>query len=205
MGRRRDPDQQAKGFPNKRQSKTEKAVAEAERIAKLLTQSDEMDMPSMISDARLAAAAAVWREYVPELKRLNILGSLDRHNFAMFCVYLAEWTQMNQLIVDNGVIEKLKTTTGSWKTRPHAALQIRDNAHDRIMEYSAAFGLTPVDRAKLFKGQLAAPGGGLFGQPEAPQKPKDTPADEATKHVDAGVIGMFNQFDARAKPTGKPN
>lgn len=204
MGRRRDPDQAAKGFPNKRSTATQKAIAEAERIAKLLSQSGDLDMPSIIADPKLAAAATVWREYTPELKRLNILQSLDRHTFALFCVYLAEWTAMNEFILQHGLFEKMKTTTGSWKSRPHPAVQIRENAMDRIMEYSAAFGLTPVDRAKLFKGQLAAPNAGLFGNQDAPQKPKDK-ADDDNKHVDAAVIGMFNAFDTRAKPTGKPN
>ena len=205
MGRRRDPDQEVKGFPNKRTTATQKAILEAERIAKLLSQSGELDMPSIIADPKLAAAATVWREYTPELKRLNILGTLDRHTFALFCVYLAEWTQMNEFILQHGLFEKMKTTTGSWKSRPHPAVQIRENAMDRIMEYSAAFGLTPVDRAKLFKGQLNAPGGGLFGQPEATPKPKDKVADDDTKHVDAITIGMFNDFDTRSKPTGQPN
>src|SRR4051812_42100672 len=108
MGRPRGnpEDQAAMGHPGKRRNKTEKAIAEAERQAKLLAlpRADETSdsPPAYLADPRLAPAMAVWTEYAPRLDKLHLLARLDRHTFALFCVYAGEFVVANEDVLIKG-------------------------------------------------------------------------------------------------------
>jgi phage terminase small subunit len=125
MGRRpgNPHDQAAMGHPGKRKSKTEKAIAEAERLAKLLAAPRASTKPAatrrrpILNDPRLAPALAVWGEYAPRLDKLHLLARLDRHTFALFCIYAAEFVIANEDVLVKGYSTRVKTVSGDYMLR----------------------------------------------------------------------------------------
>lgn len=215
MGRPKgDPlDQAAMGHPGKRKSKTEKAIAEAERQAKLLAlpraEETSDSPPAYLSDPRLAPAMAVWREYAPRLDKLHLLARLDRHTFALFCVYAGEFVVANEDVLVKGYSTRVKTVSGDYMLRENPSVSRRDFASKMVLELSTKFGLTPADRNKLLRdGAMQFDTETLFGralpQPiEAPGAGQAAAAPAPTVH-DAAAIGSLGAFDS-PPPGAKPN
>ncbi|WP_340265420.1 P27 family phage terminase small subunit [Sphingobium mellinum] len=168
-GRRPDPDQEAKGFPNRRKSATRKREEEAARVAQLLvasTSGDVLQPPALIDQGPLyAGAVAVWREMAPRLARTHRLPEQHRMIFAMFCVYYADWVSLNDQLKQEGMTQRVKTVAGGFMIRDHPAVRRRQECFDNVMTLSRQFGLTPHDEYDLFKNQAgaAATNPGLFG------------------------------------------
>jgi P27 family predicted phage terminase small subunit len=218
MGRKRsDPlDQAAMGYPNKRKTKTEKAIAEAERYAQLLAlprDSSETSgsPPAYLSDPRMAAALAVWSEYAPRLDQLHLLAKLDRHTFALFCIYAAEFVIANEDVLAKGYSVMVKTVSGDRMPRENPSVARRDFASKMILELSSKFGLTPADRNKLLRdGAMRFDDETLFGRvraesPAAGQT--DAPAVDVPPAAPAegsSAIGSLSNFDS-LPPGAKPN
>lgn len=215
MGRPKgDPaDQAAMGHPGKRKTKTEKAIAEAERQAKLLAlpRADETSdsPPAYLTDPQMAPALAVWREYAPRLDALHLLARLDRHTFALFCVYAGEFVVANEDVLVKGYSTRVKTVSGDYMLRENPSVSRRDFAAKMVLDLSGKFGLTPSDRNKLLRdGAMRFDDETLFGRrlpTTAPQS--DAPAADAApvKVADsAAAIGSLSAFDS-APPGQKPN
>lgn len=200
------------GHPGKRKSKTEKAIAEAERQAKLLAlpRADESSNapPAYLEDPRLAPALAVWREYAPRLDKLHLLARLDRHTFALFCVYAGEFVVACEDILVKGYSTRVRTVSKDYMLRENPSVSRRDFAAKMILDLSSKFGLTPADRNKLLRdGALQFDAETLFGRelPKADIAPaSDAPASPAPVHHDAAAIGSLSAFDS-APPGAKPN
>jgi P27 family predicted phage terminase small subunit len=200
MGRRRDPAemQAAKGYPGKRRSKTDRQIAEAEALAELLAAApaesdDALGPPALLNDARLLPALTIWRDYAPRLQKLNLFAALDRHSFAIFCVYYADFVAAQADINKNGFSRLVKTVSGDRMPRNNPAVDRRDTAVKFILEFSKRFGLTPLDRLDLIGKQAGGFNGGLF--PDRPGPETGEPAkDPAGK--DDSVIGIANRFDS---------
>lgn len=216
MGRPKgDPqDQAAMGYPGKRKTKTEKAIAEAERQAKLLALPHSSDEtadapPAYLSDARLAPAMAVWREYAPRLDKLHLLARLDRHTLALFCVYAGEFVVANEDVLVKGYSTRVKTVSGDYMLRENPSVSRRDFAAKMVLELSSKFGLTPSDRNKLLRdGAMRFDDETLFGrrlpEPELDVPETSTPSQgEPPAHADVSAIGSLSAFDS--VPPGKPN
>jgi P27 family predicted phage terminase small subunit len=202
MGRRRDsPDlQAAKGYPGKRRSKTERQIAEAEALAALLAAApsesgDRLAPPVLLTDPRCAPALAVWRDYVPRLAKINLFGELDRHTFAIFCVYCAEFAAAQQDILERGYSRDVKTVSGDVMPRVNPSVDRRDTAQKIILEMAKRFGLTPLDKYALIGAQSANPGA-LFDPPaqQPSRQESSSPEPPATGHDD--LIGLANRFDS---------
>lgn len=209
MGRRPDrPEvQAAKGFPGKRRTKTERAIAEAERLAGLLAAApaaggDPLAPPSFLDNKLLAPALAVWRDYAPRLANNNLLERVDRYHFALFCVYMGEWLMAHEDILASGYSRMVKTVSGDLMPRESPSVGRRDIAMTWIMKLSPKFGLTPLDRFQLFKDQSSVPHNDLFaaqgGRPAAPN-PDNQPGSD-----DDDVIGSMGRFDS-PPPGSRPN
>ena len=216
MGRRRgNPhDQAAMGHPGKRKSKTERAIAEAERQAKLLAASRPTDdtsgaPPVYLMDPRLAPAMAVWNEYAPRLDKLQLLARLDRHTFALFCVYAAEFVVACEDILINGYSVAVKTVSGDKMPRENPSVGRRDFAAKMVLDLSNKFGLTPADRNKLLRdGAMHFDDETLFGRAQ-PQRQPAQEVQEAAEPAPApqgetSAIGTLSQFDS-VPPGAKPN
>lgn len=215
MGRPRGnpEDQAAMGHPGKRKSKTDKAIAEAERQAKLLALPRADDVsdapPAYLADPRLAPALAVWREYAPRLDKLHLLAQLDRHTFALFCVYAGEFVVACEDILVKGYSVRVKTVSGDYMPRENPSVSRRDFAAKMVLELSGKFGLTPADRNKLLRdGAMQFDAETLFGRAlptsDAPAAGEIAPAPVAPMVHDAAAIGSLGAFDS-APPGGKPN
>lgn len=220
MGRPKgDPaDQAAMGHPGKRKTKTEKAILEAERQAALLAMPRATDEtsgapPVYLENPQLLPAMAVWKEYAPRLDRLHLLSRLDRHTFALFCIYAAEFVVANEDILVKGYSVMVKTVSGDKMPRENPSVGRRDHAAKMVLEMSSKFGLTPSDRNKLLReGAMRFDDETLFGR-QLPSKAPDVPAPAAVEAEevppappshDSAAIGSLNQFDS-LPPGAKPN
>ena len=208
MGRPKKPAEidAAQGFPSKRKTKTEKAILEADRLAQLLAlpraEETSGSPPVYLSDPRLAPALTVWNEYAPRLDKLHLLARLDRHTFALFCVYAAEFVQASEDILVKGYSSLVKTVSGGKMPRENPSVARRDFAAKMVLELSTKFGLTPADRNKLLRdGAMHFDDETLFGR-QLPQKPTDTPSqpeeprEPAKPSGDGGAIGSLSNFDS---------
>lgn len=203
MGRGRRADaaelQEAKGNPGKRMNKAARQIAAAEAMAKMLgtapgRENDPL-APPVFLDQRFAPALAVWNDYAPRLADRNLLDPLDRHTFALFCVWLGEFVTANEDIARNGYSRLVKTVSGDKMPRENHAVARRDTAMKYVLDLSKRFGLTPLDRYALIRDQAAGRGGGLFGR-EAPS-PDSTAAED-------DPIGALDGMDS-APPGQLPN
>lgn len=166
MGRRKlDPrDKKRRGNPDQRKSKTDREIERIEQMAatdaKLLAAAgdpaDLQALPVFINDKRLAPAIEVWKEYAPRLDKLQLLTTLDRHTFAMFCIYVAEFALANRDILEKGYSIMVTTVAGSKSKakgsqmpRLNPSVDRRDHAAKMMLDLAAKFGFTPLDRAKL--------------------------------------------------------
>jgi P27 family predicted phage terminase small subunit len=201
MGRKADDPttQAAKGFPSRRRSKTERAIAEAERLAKLLADApaDPVGAPSLLADARMAPALQVWKDYAPQLRNNNLLDATDRHTFAVFCVFMADFAAANEEILLKGYSVNVKTVSGDKMPRDNPAVSRREIAVKFILELSKRFGLTPLDRYQLMKDQAHQNAPGPLFRP----RPDETP-DEAPAPADEDVVGLLSKLDSA--PPGTP-
>lgn len=203
MGRRpaNADDQKAQGFPGKRKSKTQRQIEQAERLAALLAAApsesgDRLAPPALLVDPRCAPALSVWREYTPRLAKLNLFGELDRHTFAIFCVYTAEFTAAQQDILDNGYSRNVRTVSGDLMPRLNPSVDRRDTAQKIILEMAKRFGLTPLDQMALIAQQAGhiPPGGGLF--PSAPRPAGEAAESPPPQAAGSDVVGLLDQFDS---------
>jgi P27 family predicted phage terminase small subunit len=218
MGRRRkDPrEQKARGYPNRRKTKTERAIAameaKAAEQAKLLAAgndpADLQALPVFINDKRLAPAIEVWRQYAPRLDRLQLLTSLDRHTFAVFCIYVAEFALANQDILDKGYSLPVPTVAKDAKGRPgimlrdNPAVDRRDFAAKMMLDLAEKFGFTPLDRAKLIQNNAMRPDElTLFGRVRPAQvAPAPAPAEPAPQRSAAGSGRDFDSTPPGTRP-----
>jgi P27 family predicted phage terminase small subunit len=133
---------------------------EAARVAALLSaapaEQECLAPPAFIAEATAAGALAVWREYAPVLAARNMLEPIDRHTFALFCWYCAEFVQACEDIRRNGYSREVATIAGGNMLRENPAVARRDSAQKIVLDMSRRFGLTPLDRATLAATQKRA-------------------------------------------------
>lgn len=221
-GRRKDDprEQRDKGYPGKRKTKTdlelERMEKAAEQDAKLFASAGEgkdlQALPIFLSDKRLAAAQAVWREYAPRLDRLHFLSTLDRYTFAMFCIYAAEFVLANKDVLDKGHSVMVTTIAGSRKgkgqtagnqmPRRNPSLDVRDHAADMMLDLAAKFGFTPLDRLRLIREGARFDDETLFNravpreQPPGAAGDKPDAAPPATVGQGGDLVGSLTQLDS---------
>lgn len=204
-GRRGDPPQveAAKGYPGRRKTKVDKAIERQRHLAELLAAApgdgDGVLTPPRFLDQRFAAALAVWRDYVPRLAKIHLFEALDRYSFALFCVAVGEWLEANEDIAATGYSMKVRTVSGDYMPRENPSVSRREAASKIVFEMSKRFGLTPLDRANLYRSHAELPGrGGLFAgggaRPDADGPPASEPAAPAAERDEA--IGMLGRFDS---------
>lgn len=224
MGRRaKDPkEQKARGFPNRRKGKTVRKLTQIEQMeqraaedAKLLAAgsdaSDLQALPVFINDKRLAPAIEVWKDYAPRLDKLQLLTTLDRHTFAMFCIYVAEFALANRDVLDNGYTimvttvagSKSKAKSGNQMPRLNPSVARRDHAAKMMLDLAEKFGFTPLDRAKLIHANaMRADEETLFGRARPAQVP--VPASPAETEPSRTAAGSGRSFDS-TPPGTRPN
>lgn len=198
-GRRPDAaSQEAKGNPGKRRKKP--TVSDRIKMLADAPSPDAFSPPVMFGLEEFEGVIRIWREFVPELSRRNLIDAkLDRYTLAMFCYYLDQWQVAVATIAQQGSTQRVKTTSGGYRIHDHPSIEHRDKAVRIVMDLSTRFGFTPFDRHKLIR-EMAGTGvpiGGLFDEREAPEAPAP---EEASSGDD--IIG----FAGRSMPPGqRPN
>ena len=95
-------------------------------------------------------AKKAWRQLMPQLEAMGILGECDRNVLARYCQMWAKWRQAEEFIAKNGDIYPVRGALGAvteFKQYPQVNTAIRlDGAMLRIEK---EFGLTASARANL--------------------------------------------------------
>jgi phage terminase small subunit len=167
----------------KRLTKELRAMAEAKRLAKLLAEAPPaspgaLAPPALIADPRLAPAYQFWKDHADKLSALGTLEHIDRFMFALYSIYVADFVLAERDILDRGYSVMVKTISGDRMPRENPSVGRRDFAMKMIIQMSAAFGLTKVDRlsiSKLVRGTDME--GTLFDTPQKPKSESDDPGE----------------------------
>lgn len=168
----------AKGNPRKqdRASLEQRAAALAASPAK---NAGVLAPPAFLQERSLRSAAKIWNDLAPEMVKSNLLSHLDRHTFARWCVYQADWIEATRSIQKDGIWTYVKNVNGEPMPRRNPSCAHRDRCENNMQSIEAAFGLTPAHRYKLLRDQAALPSGGLFDREPQPAEDKtSTPARE---------------------------
>lgn len=202
MGRRPDTQQMqdAKGNPGKRMSKAERARAEAARVAGMIAaapaeSADAFAPPQMMLDPRLAPAIAVWRELVPDLRSMNILKTVDRLVFAMFCLLVADYWAARKDVLENGHYMWWQPAHGNKKRVKSPASDDVVHLTKVILDMAKEYALTPLARYALLREQSAHGAGSTLQSTNAHGA---APASAAADSDD--LIGLASRSDS-APPT----
>ena len=229
-GKKDDPrDEALRGFPSKRRRKTEAAIAELEAAAEAQARAmadkpplpsidDLQSFPSFLLGERLDLAREIWLEYAPRLDRLNLLTTLDRYTFAMFCLYAAEFEIANKSVNEKGYAFAVPTVAKTADGKPGMMLREnpsvfrRDHAAKMMMQIGEKFGFTPSDRNKLIREHaMRMDEEVLFGRvrtqpPAAPLEP--SPGNRLPPELNGSdpveIIGSLAALDS-APPKSKMN
>jgi P27 family predicted phage terminase small subunit len=97
-----------------------------------------------------AEAKACWRQLVPDLEAMGILGRIDQKPLARYCQLWARWRRAEEFIQKHGEAYPLKDERGQVKCLvqfPQVAI-----AHKLSLALSrieAEYGMTPSARARI--------------------------------------------------------
>jgi P27 family predicted phage terminase small subunit len=134
-----------RGFPGKRKL----------RPGPQPTRTEEVPEPP---DFLCEAAKAEWRRLAPELCRLNLLTTLDRSLFAVYCETFGHWMEAERQLEAGGLVAK--GSTGNVVMHPLVKIAVQ--AARDVCKFGAEFGLSPCARAKMRAGYSPPPGGSKF-------------------------------------------
>ena len=140
--------------PRKRVTKADRAIANAQRLARLLLAAPPTDdlplsPPAFLTDKRLAPALQFWKEHAPQFIKLGTLEQVDRFAFAMLAIYAAEFIEAQDDLLAMGYSVMVKTISGDRMPRENPSVERRDFAAKMVLEMSKSFGLTKLDRLNL--------------------------------------------------------
>ena len=117
----------------------------------------ERDTPACPKWLRPAAKRA-WRELVPQLEGMGILGTCDRNALIRYCEVWARWRAAEEFLIQSGDMYVVRGPATSQKAvgpilavkeYPQSQLAIR--LADQLLKLEREFGLTPSARASMAK------------------------------------------------------
>jgi phage terminase small subunit len=169
--------------PRKRtMTKADRAIANAQRLARLLLAAPPADdlplsPPAFLTDKRLAPALQFWKEHAPQFIQLGTLEQVDRFAFAMLAIYAAEFIAAEDDILATGYSILVKTISGDRMPRENPSVERRDFAAKMVLEMSKSFGLTKLDRLNLNRlVRRTCDGPSLFSDERAGEGRENRPA-----------------------------
>jgi P27 family predicted phage terminase small subunit len=188
----------------KRQSATDRAIAEADKLVALIADAPiqpgvALAAPSFITGAKRKATWHIWKDTVALLADRKMLDALDKYVLAMFCVYVVEFVQANEQIQRDGFTTRVKTISGDHMLRENPAVSIRDTAAKIVLDISRREGFTQLDRAVLLRTQRSAniDPSDLFTPPAA--------SNDTTEDQDDNSRAWSGLLDPEQPPNAKPN
>jgi P27 family predicted phage terminase small subunit len=95
-------------------------------------------------------ARAEWRRVVRELSAVpGLLTSVDSDALAMYCETYARWVQASAKLAQGGMVEKLKTKTGSEYYAISPYMTIVSQCMATMKQFLSEFGMTPASRTRI--------------------------------------------------------
>jgi P27 family predicted phage terminase small subunit len=194
-------EREARGNPGTRAGDVASVAAE-ETARSAALPPHAVGRPSWLTDE---VAGDVWDQLQSGDTALRFIRESDVNAFGRYCVYLADWVAANEELVKDGAVYETSSAHVEKMKRINPWFIVRDRLEDNLQKLEPKFGLTPIDRQRLYA-QLAAaaqlPPGDLFGggsgendAPIAGEAPPDpeTPAEAARS--DMQIIGGLNRLN----------
>jgi P27 family predicted phage terminase small subunit len=91
-----------------------------------------------------AAAKREWKRIVPMLEGAGVLSQADLGPLACYCVAISELEEATRLIAAEG-----RSIAMGKQTQPHPAVAQQRSAWQAVKVFSAMFGFSPADRARV--------------------------------------------------------
>ncbi len=147
-------------------------------------------VPAFVSDKRMPAAAAVWRQLMDALPdEMRVVRSPERIMLGMLAYYCVEWIEAVDDLAVHGHYERTETGAGGVKIVTNPSVQRRTIAHRAIVDLSARFGLTPLDLERLKASVSASADKTPASKPRGKKQAKPSPEETPTKDDWSGLIG----------------
>lgn len=95
-------------------------------------------------------ARAEWRRVIRELSAVpGLVTSVDADALAMYCETYARWVQASAKLAQGGMVEKLKTKTGSEYYAISPYMTIVSQCMATMKQFLSEFGMTPASRTRI--------------------------------------------------------
>ncbi len=90
-----------------------------------------------------------WDAVCPVLDRMGVLGDIDAHEIARYCVIFAKWYDAEKFLANEGPTYMVMNLQGekNYKPYPEAALAIK--YADQLLKIEGQFGMSPSARASV--------------------------------------------------------
>lgn len=92
----------------------------------------------------------VWKNLIPELKRLNLATDVDVYALHRYCSSVAEWCALDEYLAKNGLTHPTIMSTGIERIEARPEVALRNQAHQTCLQIERQFGLTPSARVRLY-------------------------------------------------------
>ena len=95
-------------------------------------------------------ARRAWRELIPQLETMSILGRCDRNALTRYCQLWARWRATEEWLAEHGDIITMRNEAGQLtdlKQVPQVGRSLRLSAE--LLKLERQFGMTPSARAGL--------------------------------------------------------
>ena len=89
----------------------------------------------------------LWKELTPKLIAMRVLTEPDLLALEILCNSYSEYREADEVIQDEGLTYESSTVTGATKIAKRPEIEIRADAHRRVLRLLQEFGLTPSARA----------------------------------------------------------
>lgn len=94
-------------------------------------------------------AAKIWRELLPIIQKGQVFQT-DLFAFEVLCNSCADYLHCVQTIYNDNYCTTHTNTEGATNTLRHYLSTDKKQAYDMLQQMLGRFGLTPVDRAKVY-------------------------------------------------------
>lgn len=92
----------------------------------------------------------VWKNLLPELRRLNLATDVDVYALHRYCSSVAEWCQLDEYLAKHNLTHTVMMSTGIPKVEARPEVALRNQAHVVCLQIEKQFGLTPSARVRLY-------------------------------------------------------
>ncbi|MGK2857915.1 MAG: phage terminase small subunit P27 family, partial [Thermoanaerobaculia bacterium] len=112
-----------------------------------------------------AYALKLWKEIIPKLVDMRVLTEADLLALEILCNSYHEYRQADEVIQEEGLTYETATVSGATKITKRPEVEIRADAHRRLLRMIQEFGITPSARTgvKVPDGEVEDPFASYMG------------------------------------------